>query len=61
VNDLSRQVSKGAKSGLNRARHVAADAAHDAEATIKDNLVASLILAAGLGVIVGFLIGRGSD
>lgn len=61
VNDLSRSVGKSAKSGYKQARHIASDAAHEAEETIKDNLAASLILAAGLGVIVGYLIGRGSD
>jgi ElaB/YqjD/DUF883 family membrane-anchored ribosome-binding protein len=61
VNDLSRSVGKSAKSGYKQARHIASDAAHEAEEAIKDNLAASLILAAGLGVIVGYLIGRGSD
>jgi ElaB/YqjD/DUF883 family membrane-anchored ribosome-binding protein len=61
VNDLSRSVGKSAKSGYKQARHVASDAAQEAEEAIRDNLAASLILAAGLGVIVGYLIGRSSD
>ena len=61
VNDLSRSVGKRAKSGYKQARHVASDAANEAEEAIRDNLAASLILAAGLGVIVGYLISRSSD
>ena len=41
-----------------RARDVVADTAHDEEATMKDNLAASLILAVGLGMIIGYMIGR---
>ena len=61
VNELSRSVGKSAKRGYRQARHAAADAAYEAEEAIRDNLAASLILAAGLGVIVGYLIGRSSD
>jgi ElaB/YqjD/DUF883 family membrane-anchored ribosome-binding protein len=61
VNDLSRSVGKSARRGYKQARHLASDAATEAEEAIRDNLGASLILAAGLGVIVGYLIGRSSD
>lgn len=61
VNDLSHSVGKSAKRGYKQARHLAADAASEAEDAIRDNLGASLILAAGLGVIVGYLIGRSND
>jgi ElaB/YqjD/DUF883 family membrane-anchored ribosome-binding protein len=61
VNDLSHSVGKSARRGYKQARHLAADAASEAEETIRDNLAASLILAAGLGVVVGYLIGRSND
>ncbi len=35
---------------------VAIDSAHDAEGTMKDNLAASLIIAVGLGVAIGYLV-----
>jgi hypothetical protein len=38
---------------------MAAEAARDAEETMKDNLAASLLLALGLGVAVGYFISRG--
>jgi hypothetical protein len=38
-----------------------ADTAHDAEATMKDNLDASLILALGLGMLIGYMIRRSSE
>ena len=41
-----------------RARHLVADTAHDAEQTMEDHLAASLIIAIGLGVLVGYMIGR---
>jgi hypothetical protein len=41
-----------------RARHRVADTAHDAEQTMEDHLAASLIIAIGLGVLVGYMIGR---
>jgi hypothetical protein len=40
------------------ARHLVADTAHDAEQTMEDHLAASLIIAIGLGVLVGYMIGR---
>jgi hypothetical protein len=38
-----------------------ADTAHQTEEMMKDNLAASLILAVGLGVFVGYMIRRGSE
>jgi ElaB/YqjD/DUF883 family membrane-anchored ribosome-binding protein len=61
VNDLSRSVGKSARRGYKQARHIASDAASEAEDAIRDNLAASLILAAGVGVIVGYLLGRSND
>ena len=44
-----------------RARAYASDTAQDAEEVMKDNLAASLVLAVGLGVLVGYFIRRGSE
>ena len=44
-----------------RARELAVDTAHDTEDLMKGNLAASLILALGLGVLVGFMIRRSSE
>jgi hypothetical protein len=60
VHELSASVGKGASRQFGRARDFASDAAHDAEEAMKDNLAASLILAVGLGIIVGYLLRRGS-
>jgi hypothetical protein len=59
VQELSQGVGKSAKSGYGRARDLASGAAHDAEETMKDNLAASLVLALGLGIAVGYFIRRG--
>ena len=59
VHELSRSVGLGARDPYERARDFAAEAAHDAEQAMKDNLAASLVLAVGLGVAIGYFIGRG--
>ncbi|MCK4276126.1 MAG: hypothetical protein KAX78_06410 [Phycisphaerae bacterium] len=59
VQELSRDVGQDARSSYGRARDMAAEAARDAEETMKDNLAASLLLALGLGVAVGYFISRG--
>jgi hypothetical protein len=59
VQDLSQSVGQEARSSYGRARDLAAEAARDAEGTMKDNLAASLLLALGLGVAVGYFISRG--
>lgn len=41
-----------------RARHLVADTARDAEETMEDHLAASLIIAIGVGVLLGYMIGR---
>jgi hypothetical protein len=38
-----------------------ADTAGDAEETINENLAASLILAIGIGVLIGYMIARETD
>jgi hypothetical protein len=43
------------------ARDFASDAAREAEETMKDHLAASLILAVGLGILVGYFLRRGTQ
>jgi hypothetical protein len=61
VHELSSSMGKGASRQFGRARDFASEAAHEAEEAMKDNLTASLILAVGLGVVVGYFIRRGSE
>jgi hypothetical protein len=61
LGDLTRGLGKASNRQLGRARGLAIDTAHDAEDLMKDNLAASLILALGLGVLVGYMIRRGSE
>jgi hypothetical protein len=61
VTELSSGLGKNASRRLGRARAYASDTAHDAEEVMKDNLAASLVLAVGLGVLVGYFIRRGSE
>lgn len=61
VAELSSALGKNAGRQFGRARAYAVDTAHDAEDVMKDNLTASLVLALGLGVLVGYFIRRGSE
>jgi ElaB/YqjD/DUF883 family membrane-anchored ribosome-binding protein len=61
VHQLSQRVGKGASRQYRRAREYASGAAQEAEDLMKDNLTASLILALGLGLVLGYLIRRGTD
>jgi hypothetical protein len=61
VAELSSGLGKKAGRHFDRARAYASDTAHDAEEVMKDNLAASLVLAVGLGVLVGYFIRRGSE
>jgi hypothetical protein len=61
VQELSGGVGKNASRQLSRARDLASDAAREAEETMKDNLAASLILAVGLGIVVGYFLRRGAE
>lgn len=61
VQELSRGVSKSAGQSYGRARAYAADAAQEAEETMKEHLAASLLLALGLGVVVGYFLRRSTE
>jgi hypothetical protein len=61
LKDLTGAFGKTASRQFGRARDVVADTAHDAEETMKDNLAASLILAVGLGMLIGYMIRRRSE
>jgi ElaB/YqjD/DUF883 family membrane-anchored ribosome-binding protein len=61
VHELSAGVGKSASRQFDRARGYASDAARDAEETMKDNLAVSLILALGIGVVVGYFLRRGTE
>ena len=61
VRDLSSGVGRNASRQFGRARDFASEAAQEAEEAMKDNFAASLILAVGLGIVVGYLIRRGTE
>jgi hypothetical protein len=61
VTELTSSAGKSASRQFGRARDYASDAAHDAEETMKDNLAASLILAMGIGLVVGYFLRRGTE
>jgi hypothetical protein len=61
VQELSHSVSKSAGRNYGRARDYASEAAHEAEETMRDHLAASLVIAVGLGVLVGYFLRRGTE
>jgi hypothetical protein len=61
VQELSASAGRNASRQFGRARAFASDAAHDAEEAMKDNLAASLILALGFGVLVGYFLRRSTE
>src|SRR5262249_12927466 len=56
VHQLSHRVGKSASRQYRRTRDYASEAAQEAEELMKDNLAASLVLALGIGLIVGYFI-----
>ena len=61
LQELAASAGKSARWQYGRARDVATEAAEEAEEAIRDNLAASLIVALGIGLVVGYLIRRGSE
>jgi ElaB/YqjD/DUF883 family membrane-anchored ribosome-binding protein len=61
LQDLTGSLGKLANRQWGQARHHAADSMQDAEELMKDNLAASLVVALGVGVLVGYLIRRGTE
>jgi ElaB/YqjD/DUF883 family membrane-anchored ribosome-binding protein len=61
MNELTHSAGSTANRRIKQARRAASSAADDAGELMKDNLAASLVLAAALGVVVGYLIRRGSE
>jgi ElaB/YqjD/DUF883 family membrane-anchored ribosome-binding protein len=61
LTDLTASFGKAANRQWDRARHAATTTAEEAEELMKDNLAASLVLALGLGIVVGYLIRRSSE
>jgi ElaB/YqjD/DUF883 family membrane-anchored ribosome-binding protein len=58
LSSLSRTWTKLGRRQLQRARQLTVDSAADAEGIMKENLLASIILALGIGVAIGYFIGR---
>ena len=61
LRDLTTSFSEIANSQWGHARGRAIDTVQDAEEMMKDNLAASLVVALGVGVLVGYLIRRGTE
>jgi hypothetical protein len=61
VTELTSGAGRGARRQFGHARDYAAEAAQEAEEAMKDNLAASLILAVGLGIVVGYFLRRGTE
>ena len=61
VQELTHGLGKGARGTYGSARDYAADTAHDAEELMHDNLAASMVLAVGVGVLIGYFIRRGTE
>ena len=61
VGQLAQNVGKSANRQYGRARDYASETAQEAEDLMKDNLAASLILALGLGLVVGYFIRRSTE
>ena len=60
LSNLAASTSKVATRQWHGTRKQALGTAHEAEEMMKENLAASLVLALGIGVLIGYLIRRGS-
>jgi len=60
LSNLAAYTSKFATRQWRDTRKQALGTAHEAEKMMKGNIVASLVLALGIGVLIGYLIRRGS-
>jgi ElaB/YqjD/DUF883 family membrane-anchored ribosome-binding protein len=58
LGDLTASSNKIARRQLRHARGRAIDTAQEAEEIMKENLAVSLVLALGIGVLIGYLIRR---
>jgi ElaB/YqjD/DUF883 family membrane-anchored ribosome-binding protein len=61
LRDLKASFGKIASRQWGHARGRAVDTVQEAEEMMKDNLAASLVVALGVGVLVGYLIRRGTE
>jgi ElaB/YqjD/DUF883 family membrane-anchored ribosome-binding protein len=61
LRDLTESFSKIANRQWGHTRGRAADTVSEAEELLKDNLAASLVVALGVGILVGYLIRRGAE
>ncbi|MEG6508566.1 hypothetical protein V6C03_06245 [Methyloligella sp. 2.7D] len=61
VNSLTHSFGDTASHRAAKARAFASEKAEEAEDLMKDHLAASVLIALGLGALVGFLIGRSTD
>ena len=61
LRDLKASFGKIASRQWSHARGRAVDTVQEAEGMMKDNLAASLVVALGVGVLVGYLIRRGTE
>lgn len=61
IGSLTTAFRRSAGRQVGWARHAASDTVDEIEDAMKDNLAASLVVALGVGVVVGYLIRRGSE
>jgi hypothetical protein len=61
VQALSARAGQSASRRYDRARDSAAETWEEAEEAMKDHLAASLLLAVGLGLVIGYFIRRGTE
>ena len=61
VQELSASMGKSVSHQYGRTRDFASEAAREAEEAMKEHLAASLILAVGFGIVVGYFLRRGTE